>query len=84
MAALPRQSKSKEGIWVLEICIDCNGQHLCFYQKITDIYALSVDYSVEARTPKTSLSMCKTSCIGRLPRQRLPGKTHPIDDENEL
>ena len=34
-----------------------------FYQKITDIYATSVDYNKDAQSPKPSLPRSRTSCI---------------------
>jgi Virulence protein RhuM family len=36
-----------------------------FYQKITDIYATSIDYDVSAQATQRFLPPCKTSCIGR-------------------
>jgi hypothetical protein len=35
-----------------------------FYQKITDIYATSIDYDVTAQATKRFLRRCRTSCIG--------------------
>jgi len=34
-----------------------------FYQKITDIYATSVDYNRDAPTTKAFFSRCRTNCI---------------------
>ncbi len=42
-----------------------------FYQKITDIYALSVDYRADAPiTQQISSPRCRTSCIGPSPDRR--------------
>ena len=35
-----------------------------FYQKITDIYATSIDYDVTAQATKRFFPTCETSCIG--------------------
>ena len=41
-----------------------------FYQKITDIYATSIDYDVTAQATKRFLPPCKTNYIGRSTARR--------------
>jgi hypothetical protein len=41
-----------------------------FYQKITDLYALSADYNKNAPATQDFLLRCRTNCIGLLPEKR--------------
>lgn len=41
-----------------------------FYQKITDLYALCVDYTKDSPTTKDFLPWCKINCIGLLPEKQ--------------